>query len=523
MDGDGEDTEVTVESWEDLIEPGSSSDESSNRGAPTPAATADAAPAPATEVDAAKPEPTTEAKSATPDPAATAADATKPAAVKAPEPVAVPVVGKPGEAKPAPAAKTDATAPDAKPGDKTPEAKATDATDETEDETEEDKAEFKDLPIAAQAPARRYRRESRQLGALKRDIGGEPFLEDARLIVPAFHQKAAPEFDEVLEKRSPQKRQELYTHHVYTALDTPADRAILVKELAQHHRAEVLKELGVEDKPGGQEPKSPQPAPATAPAPAQIDAANQSASLATIEELLTDPYITAEQTLALNAAKAAIASQQQTSTELAQMRTDLEALRATKAKDEVAPAIDKLKEETVELGGKFMGEVRAHVEDRLTALGLSVAEGDTAQIKSYIESERARIHDRMPELFATHETGGELASLLEEKFKRIPSLKADAKKAETDNAWRFLAAAKVTVENILEKEIATPLENIEARRRAQQVPSTTTEPKPRQELVGGDSPSSIPQPSDVVKGKGVDAVWDDILNPGGGFSRAASR
>jgi hypothetical protein len=512
---------MVLETWDSLTDPQPASKETTNQGGPPPAAPAEVTPpaTPSVEVDAAKPATTPEAKSATPDPAAPPVDATKADAGKAPDPVAPPAVKTTDKPDAAPATKVD-TAPATK-ADAAPAAKAEGekATEGTEDETEADKAEFAGLPANAQAPARRYRKDSRQFSALKRDIGGEDFVEDAKLLVPAFHQKPAAEFDQVLATRSPQKQQELYTHHVYTAIDTPADRTILIKELAAKHRAELIAELGVEDKPGEREPKSqPQPG-TTATAIAATDAANTAASLTTIEELLKDPYNTTEQKAALELAKNALTAQSQTSTQLAQMRTDLEALQTKLNSKEQTVEVSAAEKEENALGSEFVGKVRAHAEERLTALGLSVAEGDPPELKNFIEAERKKILDALPGKFQSDETGGGLASLLTEKFRKIPTLRGDAKKAETDNAWRFLTAAKACAEDILGKEIANPLFAIEAARRTQQAPSTTTDQ--RKEIVGHESPSSVPQPETIVKGKGVDALWASLTNRGeGGFSRA---
>lgn len=502
---EGDDKEVTAEptataadNWETLIEP-------ANQGAPTPAAKADdAAPAtPSKEVEAPTGDKTTDAKPAAD---ATGKPATDDAGTKAPDAVtdkpaekaAPPVVEKP-EGEKAPEAKADAKA----------------EGEEDEPESEEDKKEFADLPAGAQAPARRYRKESRQFQNFKRDVGGEPFLEDAKLIVPTFHMKPASEFEKVLAERSPQKHADLYRHMVFKAIDSDQDRPLVIKDLVATHRAELITALGVKDEGGAPDAKT-QPESATeGKAPDAQAVAEDTASLATIEELLADPYNNEQQKAALTAAKNAITERQKDRAETARLRTENESLKTTTQAAKKEPSAAEVEEN--ELGVAFVGQVRSHADERLTALGLSVADGDPPELVTYINNQRNRILTEMSAKFEQHEDGKGLAELLTEKFKLIPSLRGTAKEQEKATANKFLLSAKAVVEDILGKEVVDPLFAIEARR-TQQAPKPKDE---RQEIVGHESPQSVPGQVTLTKGKGVDALWAGLGVDQDGFSRAS--
>lgn len=413
---------------------------------------------------------------ATTDPSATAADATT-AGVIAPATIEPPAVPAAGEAIVDPSKTVEATG--------------------EEEETEADKAEFKDLPEAAQAPSRRYRKEARQFKTFKTEIGGEPFLEDAKLLVPAFHAQPAAEFDEVLQQRSPLKRRELYNHMVYTALDGP-DRPTLINELVTKYKPEVIQALGI-DPQGEREPSHVTPDPQTA-----------SAELATIEELLKDQYATEEQRAALEAAKKALSGESETATKLAQIEEELRTLRGEKETSRT----QTYEQEEEALGGEFLGEAWSFAEERLNELGLSKADGDPPELVRYIESERKKILDLLPNRFEAHENAKKLISHLETQFKEIPKMRDSAQKATAKRAaWQFLPSVKVVVDEILGKEAADCLFAIQTARSAQQGNGTGGQ---RKEIVGHQSPAGIPPANNLVTGKGVDELWAPLLGSSDG-------
>lgn len=468
--------EAVAETWASLtaVDP---AEPTGNQGG-QPAVTTDPPPAnPSEAVAPASTDTTTEAKPVTTDPGKTDADA-KPASTIDPAKV------EPPESKAEGKDTVD------------PSAQAT-ATDE-EDETEEDKAEFAGLPEKAQAPARRYRKESRQYKAFQTAIGGEDFLEDAKLMVPAFHAKPAAEFDEILSARSPTQRNQLYSHMVYTAING-ADRPAVIRILKESYESELAAALGQTDK--GETARTPESQVEPA-APADFTRA-----LATLDDLLADQYNTAEQTAALQAAKASLLEQSKTKTELDDLRKQVEAITEKGKTSQTQTA----KEEEDALGGEFLGQVWAFADTRLDELGLSAAEGDSSEVVNYITEERKRIRELLPTRFEAHANAKELIGLLEEKFEKIPKLNPILKDAEKKAAWRFMPPIKACVDEILGKEVSSCLLAIEAMRSARQAPFNKDQ---RKEVVGHEAPGQHPAgvPA-MVTGQGVDALWAPLTNP----------
>ncbi len=369
-----------------------------------------------------------------------------------------------------------------------------------EEETDEEKAEIAALPPAAQPAARRNRKEARQFRSFKTAIGGEDFVEDATVIVPAFHTQSAADFDRVLQERSPLKATELFNHMVYSAIESPAARPVLINELIKAHRPEIEAALGI----SGTEERQPE---SRIEPTATVDAATTAAELATINELLADPYASAEQKTALELAKSAITGKSATDAKLARIE---EQLRLVLDKDKTSQTLTAA-EETQAIGSEFLGEAFKFAETRLNELGLVAAEGDPPELVNYIKSERKQIMDRLPKLFDSHENASKLISQLEEKFERIPTLTSpQAKAAEKRAAWKFLPPVKACVDTILGQEVASCLFAIETARGARQSPLNQD---PRKELVGHEAPGGLAPATTLVKGKGVDALWDSLTNP----------
>lgn len=464
------------ETWESLTDGRSDrADETSNQGGPAAAATTVPPPAnPSEAVAPASTDKTTDAK-ATTDPGTTGADA-KPAGTVEPAKV------EPPESKAEGKGTVDPSKQEA-------------ATDE--EESEEGKAEFADLPEKAQAPARRYRKDSRQYKAFQTAIGGEDFLEDAKLLVPAFHTKPPEDFDQLLFARSPVQRNQLYSHMVYTAINGP-DRSTVIKILTDKYKPDLEAALGVTSTDKGETAHTPEShvEPATP--------TNFTDELATLDELLGDQYITAEQSKALNAAKASLIAQSKTAAELTDLRKRIEEVAA---KDQTSQTVTA-EQETEALGGEFLGEVWKFADTRLDELGLSAAEGDSAETINYIAEERKRIRELLPTRFEAHENAKALIGQLEQKFEQIPKLSPALKEAEKKAAWRFMLPVKGCVDQILGKEVASCLLAIEAMRGARQVPSNQGQ---RKEIVGHEAPGQHPdgQPA-LVTGKGVDALWASL-------------
>lgn len=467
------------ENWDSLIDPG-------NQGATPAAVQPPATPAspanPSEAVAADPPAPSPEAKATTDLSAAPVAEAKPASADTAPAKVEPPATTASGEATVDPS-------------------KALAASDD--EETDAEKAEIAALPEAAQPAARRNRKEARQFRSFKTAIGGEGFVEDASLIVPAFHTKPAAEFDAILQERSPLKATELFNHMVYTAIDGAQSRPILINELVAKYRPELEAALGV----SGTEQRQPESRVEPS-ATASADSAANAASLATINELLADPYASAEQKQALELAKSAITEKTATDTKLANIE---EQLRILTDKDKTSQT-QTVAEQTQALGGEFIGEVMQFAGTRLNELGLSAADGDPPELVRYIESERKKILDLLPGRFQTHENASKLISQLEEKFERIPTLaNAQAKAAEKRAAWKFLPPVKVCVDDILGQEVASCLYAIETARGARQAPLNQDQ---RKELVGHEAPGGGLTPATtIVKGKGVDALWDSLTSP----------
>lgn len=469
------------------------SDQGASPAPAAPAADPPAAPAIPSEAVAPNPNDTTTDVKVPADTGAPAADAQPASTDLAPaktEPPASPTAGKEPVAPPA---KAEA-APD-------------------EEETEEEKAEIAALPVAAQPAARRNRKEARQFRSFKTGIGGDGFLEDAKLLVPTFHTKPAPDFDAVLQERSPEKRRELYNHMVHSAIGAEPDRQVLIKILAQEYRAEIEKELGVQTPKPAEERKPESHVEPTAPA-------NHTQSIAAaLDDLLIDPYFNAEQRTALEAAKAALTAplvpakpaevpkDATIEAKLAALTAELQQLRDEKASTQT----QSVEQEEQKLGSEFIGEVMTFAETRLGELGLSAAEGDPPELVNYITAERKKILDLLPTRFEAHENAKNLISLLEGKFKKIPTLPASQKAAEKQAAWRFQPAAKACVDDILGKEVAACLYAIEAARSARQAPLNQGQ---RKEVVGHQPPAALPEANTLVKGKGVDALWEGLLNTG---------
>jgi hypothetical protein len=472
-----DDNEPVVETWESLTDGRNPDSEESNQGGS--AAPDKVAPPPATPSVAVAPNPadaTTEATKVDTDPGKPAADAKPAGDTEDPAKVQPPVAKAEGEGK-----------VDAKPDGEA-----------EEEESAEDKAEFAGLPEKAQSPARRYRKESRQFRAFQTEIGGEDFLEDAKLIVPAFHTQPPEKFDEILISRSPGQRNQLYTHMVYTAING-ADRPTVIKILAEKYKPELEAALGVTATDQGDPAKPETHVEPTAPK-------DFTAELATLDELLADQYITAEQTAALNAAKTSLLSQAKVASELDDLR---KMIQEVKAKEQTTQGTTA-EQETEKLGDEFLGEVWSFADTRLDELGLSAADGDSPEVSTFIQQERKRIRELLPTRFEAHENAKKLIGLLETKFDQIPKLSnAAAKEAEKKAAWRFMPPVKVCVDEILGKEVASCLKAIEAMRGGtQQAPTTQGQ---RKEIVGHEAPSQHPngQPA-LVTGKGVDALWASL-------------
>lgn len=481
---------MSVESWESLEALGTGDQTTSDQGASAPAVPAmDPAPANPSEEVASKPADTNAAANVDATGEKPAADATDASAG-----------AEPAAAQPPASPKTGAETVDP--------SKQEAATGE-EEETEADKAEFKDLPPAAQAPARRYRKEARQFRSFKTEIGGEPFLDDAKAIVPAFHTKPAPDFDAVLQERSPAKRRELYNHMVHSAIDTEADRQVLIDILANDFRTELEAKLGVQTpKANGQERT-----PESHVEPQQLTT-DQTAQVKVLDDLLTDPYCTAEQRVALEAAKASMTKPQPvskpdkaTEARLAQLQNQLDEVLTEKKTSQT----QSYEQEEQALGGEFIGEVMTFAGTRLNELGLSAAEGDSPELAKFIAGERKKILDLLPTRFESHENAKRLIDLLTDKFKQIPKMDRALKEAEKRAAWKFLAPVKTCVDDILGNDVADALHVIETSRSARQAPLNQDQ---RKEIVGHETPGQHPDPKAIVKGQGVDALWADLTGLG---------
>lgn len=469
--------EAVQETWASLtaVDP---ADSTGNQGG-QPAVNTDPPPPaiPSEAVAPASTETTTEDKTVSTDPGKTGADAQPASTVVDSAKVEPPV------------SKAEGT-------DKVDPSKQAATTDE--EESEDDKAEFAGLPEKAQAPARRYRKESRQFKAFKTAIGGDDFLEDAQLMVPAFHARPAAEFDEILSARSPAQRNQLFSHMVYTAING-ADRPAVIRILKENYESELLAALGQTDK--GETAHTPE---SHVEPDAPVDFTQ---ALATIDELLADQFNTAEQNTALQAAKASLLQQSKTQTELDDLRRQVEAITEKGKTSQSQTAT----EEEDALGGEFLGQVWTFADTRLNELGLSAAEGDSPEVVSYIAEERKRIRELLPTRFEAHANARELIGLLEEKFKKIPTLNPNLKDAEKKAAWRFMPPVKACVDEILGKEVSSCLLAIEAMRSARQAPFNKDQ---RKEVVGhegpGQHPAAIPA---MVTGQGVERLWESLTNP----------
>jgi hypothetical protein len=280
---------------------------------------------------------------------------------------------------------------------------------------------------------------------------------------------------------------------VHTAIGG-VDRSAVIKILVENFRPDLEQALGVTGKPADRE--TPQ---------LESAASDYSNELTTIEELLKDEYNTDAQKAAFEAAKKALTSQGDLAAQLAAVQ---EQLRALTEKDNTSQT-RTLEQEEGELGNKFIQELNTFAENRLQALGLSAAEGDPPELVKYIEAEKKKILDLLPDRFEKHEKASKLIPLVTAKFKKIPKMEVELKKLETEAAWKFMPGMKVCVDDILKQEVADCLFAIETARQggAKQGDETAGQ---RKEIVGHEAPTTLPPANNLVKGKGTEALWADL-------------